>query len=137
MVLDGKNIGFINGYGNTSNISKYQFIDRAPAFGSNYYRLKQIDFDEVFEFSNIVSVVLMKENEIEIFPNPTNGMLQIVGNNIEIEEVKITDYSGKEIVKQLVSDQLTHIDISTLPNGIYYISLKTNKESIVKRIMKL
>ena len=49
-------IGFITGMGQSTSEVEYSFIDRNPFSGTNYYRLKQIDFNGAFQYSDIVSV---------------------------------------------------------------------------------
>ena len=46
----------MNGRGTTYEASNYQFTDAQPMTGVNYYRLKQLDYDGVFEYSDVVSV---------------------------------------------------------------------------------
>ncbi|HFA49288.1 MAG TPA: hypothetical protein ENJ95_09750 [Bacteroidetes bacterium] len=59
---------------------EYNFIHQNPNSGINYYRLKQIDFDGGFEYSKIISVEIKKDNDINIYPNPMNGEINIEFN---------------------------------------------------------
>ncbi len=70
-------IGFQSGLGNTTKGAQYHF----PLMKSNisgYYRLRQIDFDGQFEYSNIINVtheVLHQEGWGKLFPNPAQDYL--------------------------------------------------------------
>jgi hypothetical protein len=68
-------IGFINGNGNSNSVKEYSFTDKNPKGGSKYqYRLKQIDNDGHFEYSEIVEVevVPVKFELSQNYPNPFN-----------------------------------------------------------------
>lgn len=129
---DFQNIGQISGAGYSTETIEYEYIHKSPSLGLNYYRLKQIDYDGAFEYSKVISVTVNEEQNIEIFPNPTNGRLEIVG--IESAEIQIFDRLGK-IVKELnMKNQV--IDISELSSGLYILSIKTENGVITKRIIK-
>ncbi len=49
-------IGFVPGFGTTTEVYQYYFIDESVQPGNYQYRLKQIDFDGTFEYSNIIEV---------------------------------------------------------------------------------
>ncbi|MBK8425515.1 MAG: hypothetical protein IPL27_05820 [Lewinellaceae bacterium] len=67
-----KVIGKVAGKGNSTTIQSYQFPDRTPAEGVNYYRLTITDFDGSASFSNIVSVERpARDGQDTISPNPT------------------------------------------------------------------
>lgn len=54
-------IGRVTGNGNSSQLNAYLFIDQNPANGNNYYRLKQVDFNGQYEFSNTIVINYSKE----------------------------------------------------------------------------
>ena len=63
VIIEWKTIGFVQGNGTTTDVSNYEFIDRQPNTGTNYYRLKQIDlptgqagYDGNFEYSDILNL---------------------------------------------------------------------------------
>jgi hypothetical protein len=79
--VDGINfekIGFMNGSGNTSSIKEYSFIDRTDKYllnGTYYYKLKQIDYNGSFSYSDILIVNLDVPEKFTLFqnyPNPFN-----------------------------------------------------------------
>ena len=49
-------IGFVNGYGNSNSLKEYSFEDSKLSNTSYYYRLKQMDNDGSFSYSNVVNV---------------------------------------------------------------------------------
>ena len=127
-----KTIGSVATKGTSSEHNNYEFIDKNPLDILSYYRLKQIDIDGKFDYSKIINVNFRNEGKIEIYPNPTNGKLEIVG--VEIIEIKIRDSFGRIIKEQATSSQ--SISISEFPTGIYFISVKTKEGVFTKRIVK-
>lgn len=63
-VENWSDIGFVDGEGNTSQISEYSFIDQSPTNGISYYRLKQIDLDGQYEIFKVIAVQWNQENGI-------------------------------------------------------------------------
>jgi len=123
--IDGENwsnIAFINGAGNSNEILKYAFVDNKPNM-VNYYRLKQIDFDGAFEYSQMVYAELESNNSISIYPNPANNTLNISGfNRSEIKTITLYNYMGKMIREIPVNT--TKVDVSDLSAGYYFIQLQ-------------
>jgi len=82
-----KSIGFVKGRGESEVEARYQFVDDETTLGSNYYRLKQLDYDGNFEYSNIVEVWLEGfEGDIRLYPNPVHNQL-IIANGIGTAKV--------------------------------------------------
>lgn len=125
-------LDFVEGHGSTSSLNKYSYPDKYPRLGANYYRLKQVDLDGGFEYSKVISLTIGNNHQITMFPNPTNGNLQISG--VELGEVKIMDHNGRKINEFLLTKP--NIDLSYLPMGLYTISVKTDNGVTTKRIVK-
>jgi FG-GAP repeat/Secretion system C-terminal sorting domain len=108
----------------------YDFVDYDIRQKINivYYRLKMVATDESFEYSPIVSVNFnVNESEnIRIFPNPTTGFLSINSSERliqEIQNITLTDISGKVVLRNNVLLNFQNIDISYLQEGMYFLSL--------------
>ncbi|MFM9943803.1 MAG: T9SS type A sorting domain-containing protein [Bacteroidia bacterium] len=132
------NIGRVEGNGNSSQLIKYEFIDEQPLV-SNYYRLKQMDFDGRFEYSSVRFVDFKTSAKAGIacvvFPNPTNGLFNLEiskKNKINKVQIDIMDIQGS-LVKQMDLDAdgtqyfLTSIDISSFSNGIYLVRVTSGE----------
>jgi polyhydroxybutyrate depolymerase len=74
------------------------------------------------------------EKNIHVFPNPTNGLLHIESNNLfEISEIILYNALGTNIKINLSNES---IDLSDINSGLYFLSLKTSKGMITKKIMR-
>ena len=134
---DGKSwtkIGWIAGNETSNQLHNYQFVDSAPHSGMNYYRLKQVDFDQKFEYSDIATAVLENGEKIQLFPNPVTDWLTIKNREgIQVQEVHVFDYSGKEMDVEWVDNEA--LDTSTLTPGVYFVKIKLFDEIVIRRFL--
>ncbi len=76
------------------------------------------------------------EDAITVYPNPTSDVLNFtVGNFIEVQNVTISDVSGKSFQTNFVSGQ-NNINVSHLQSGVYFVKFTTQNNIIVKRFIK-
>jgi len=141
-------IGFVNGHGTTTELQFYSFTDESVTPGKFQYRLKQIDFDGNFEFSEVVEVEIGIPKEFSLeqnYPNPFNPSTNI-GFQIAsfgFVTLKVYDILGNEIAT-LVNEEKpageyeVEFDGSELTSGIYFYKLisgnyvETKKMIIIK-----
>ena len=72
---DFATVGFVRGEGTTTNQREYSYIDKDLVDGKYFYRLKQVDYNGTYEYSNIIEVDVRSLNEYALeqnFPNPFN-----------------------------------------------------------------
>jgi len=116
-------IGKIDAKGDSRDIVKYSFIDKMPINGTDYYRLKQVDFDGRYEYSNVVKIAISGK-ELNVFPNPASDYINI--ENVENwGNVTICDMKGDKVFLPRISN--TKVDISQLKKGVYNIKEKGKK----------
>jgi hypothetical protein len=73
---------------------------------------------------------------VKIFPNPTTGIIQIIKNTVNEAEIYITDISGKVVLCASSYEGNSHtIDFSDKPNGVYFVYIKTNSETLIQKII--
>ncbi len=68
-------ISKISDKGNTGGVNHYSLVDNTPYPGLNYYRLKQVDKDGRFVYSEIKSVRFNTGKELEVYPNPVTSVV--------------------------------------------------------------
>ena len=139
--IDGvnwKKIKEVDGAGNSSSLLYYYSVDNKPYLGISYYRLKQTDFDGQFAYSQIRSVNIESDDhyKIEMYPNPSNKRITIVGSKNELEDVIICNSLGQDVtmLTQRVDNNKTKviIDLTKLSSGIYFVKTKTTTNKIYK-----
>ncbi|MBK7964505.1 MAG: T9SS type A sorting domain-containing protein [Bacteroidetes bacterium] len=87
----------MNAAGFSTTLLSYVFRDVNPSLGNNYYRLKQVDRNGIFEFSD-VRVVNFRKSIMNVYPNPvTNGIITFSIDELQQEniQVQLMDLSGK------------------------------------------
>jgi PKD repeat protein len=92
--------------------------------------------------SSYISVQKVGVNNVEknytaisIFPNPTNGLVQIQ-SPINIQTILVFDITGKQLLQQEPNAQTDEINISNLPQGLYQIHVQTEMGVLVKKLIK-
>ncbi len=138
--IDFSPIGEVDGNGSVLGLSEYSFKDIKPLINWNYYRLKQVDFNGVYTYSNIIAIKNDANIDASIFPNPTsdgNISVEIIG---EYEKIKgfwsVIDLQGKVVVKnQSFEGNVLKINLSELPKGMYIISIKTQNNIWQKKVI--
>ncbi len=141
--LNGTNfnrIGIVNASGNSNQTATYQYADRnIDQLNSEFmfYRLKQIDIDGKFKYSNVVRLRYNEKNTANtiVYPNPTPGLVtMLVGDNALIGTVAVLyDINGRLLESIKITASSQPVNLSKYINGIYFIKLN-NKE--VLRIIK-
>ena len=144
--LEGANswikIGWVPGVGNSSEVQEYHFIDPEPQLGSNYYRLKQIDFDGKYEYTEIKEVYFSNTpgSILSIYPNPVRDrlFLKISGSPEEWIECEIVNMQGQSVItSQQLSTTHAGIKVSHLPAGVYFLKTVMSGETSTFRFVKL
>lgn len=120
---DWEKIAWQDGQGDSQTPNDYRYVDENPFSGESYYRLKQVDFDGMFSYSDIVNVNYERSSNISIYPNPTKNTLHIANlNENTIKQIIIYDKMGRQLIVQ--NDSENTIDVSALSSGIYIIKVK-------------
>ncbi|OGU77027.1 MAG: hypothetical protein A2V93_12195 [Ignavibacteria bacterium RBG_16_34_14] len=127
-------ISFIDGYGTTTNPQNYSFVDNNLQPGHYTYRLKQIDFDGTFEYSNEVEVDFKVPTDFSLsqnYPNPFNPSTKIsftlpIESNVTL---KIFNLLGEEVINLLngtvnAGYHNVNFDASNLNSGIYFYQIE-------------
>ena len=153
-------IGFVDGNGTTTERHNYSYQDKNLSAGKHQYRLKQMDFDGSYEFSNIVEIEIGLPNNFVLeqnYPNPFNPSTTIKysipsvisnGERNLIVTLKVYDMLGNEVAI-LVNEEkpagnyevefsASGGDASSISSGVYFYQLqagsfvKTKKMTLIK-----
>lgn len=141
-------IGFVNGNGTTTEMQHYSFTDDIGLIGNVdkiYYRLKQIDFDGTYEYSNEVTIEISQPDSYLLnqnYPNPFNPGTTISFTLKETTDVnlKVYDLMGN-LIAIIVDERLNSgkheitFDGTGLTSGVYYYKLEAGRYKDVKKML--
>jgi len=119
-------IGRKKAAGNSTAEINYSFNDFDFNHSLKYYRLKEIDFDGTYEYTQTISIV-RDIYDLNVYPNPSNGIVYIIKKDLDRYDVTMTNSLGQliEIQGTFENGQMTY-DLNHLPNGTYFVLLSKN-----------
>lgn len=138
-------IGKVNAAGNSSTQRAYSLFHNNPVNGTNYYRLKQVDINGNYSYSNIVAIkfTIKGININAVYPNPFVSQIKIeVSSDIdEIVRIRLLDNVGRVLKTQTSSIQkgVNNIwvnNLSGLASGIYTVQVKTAYNTFQYKLKK-
>ena len=118
---------------------KYLYQDHSPAQGNIYYRLKMVNIDGSFEYSNIIAMKLnCNRSEMVVYPNPVTDILNINITNAQDNETEASlfDNSGRLVHSSKLVSGTNSINMTKFPKGVYLLTLKNNNEIQNIKIVK-
>ena len=122
--VDFEMAGFVASLGNTVGLRSYEYKDINPYQGFSYYRLKQVDINGDYSYSNIVTVLFGSINTMQLscYPNPGNGLFNLLTTS-PVRQLQVINTSGQLIKQWQPTDETYNqkIDLSELPSGIYML----------------
>ena len=137
---DGSNwtkIGFVNGAVNSSTEKTYRFSDGFPFSGINYYRLNQVDQDNLQKISSVASILTSSVADYYIQTNNTSsGIYQLTVRSAGPFQVSVLDMGGRRLLQTTAGQGIHQLDISRHAPGIYLLQLKQNNTIITEKLVK-
>jgi hypothetical protein len=141
------NIGFVKGQGNSNSPKEYFFKDTPQNATKFQYRLKQIDFDGKYKYSDVVSVEIAIPQAYQLnqnFPNPFNPTT-VISYKIPfagLVTLKVYDALGKLVTTlvdkvQEAGTYVINFDGNLLSNGIYFYKIQAGNFTVVKKMLLL
>lgn len=126
-------VGFVNGKGTTTHSQSYSYSDKNLAVGKYFYRLKQVDFDGGFEYSNVIEVEIVAPSVFSLeqnYPNPFNPSTKI-SFSVAVDskvDIKLFNILGQEIASIFNGNvsagyRTITLDASNLMSGVYLYKL--------------
>lgn len=140
-------IGYVEGNGTTAEPKNYNFIDKETPEGKVQYRLKQIDFDGSFNYSNTIEVEINYPDDYILFqnyPNPFNPVT-VISFQIPTKSyvsLKIYDLLGNEITTLVDEEKNSGVysvnfDANKSASGIYFYEFKAGDFRETKTMLLL
>lgn len=150
--VDGRvftEIGKVFGAGTTTVLQLYGFEHARPSYPDNYYRLKQVDYDGAYEYSNVILVRMKKvlsnaSMDFVMYPNPTTDA-QV---SLEISELdfskslvlEVISLSGNKLISEEYPagnfDQRINLNLGYgAKQGVYIVRLSQGEQVVVKKLV--
>jgi hypothetical protein len=147
--IDGEyfTIGFVDGAGTTTEPQNYTYVDNTVETGKYFYRLKQLDYDGRYEYSDEVEIDVngvLTFNLEQNYPNPFNPSTKIKYSVPEVGNIRLSVYNtvGEEIA--ILAEGYSEsgffevtFDASSLPSGVYLYKLQSENSVQLKKMMLL
>jgi hypothetical protein len=132
-------VGRVEGAGNSTQVLSYSFTDEDPYEGVSYYRLKQVDFNGHYSYSQIVPVTFTTETPSAVYPNPSaDGVFTFVQGSIAVNEVAVFSADLKLIkTVQLAGGEKPILSIQDAADGIYFLIYEEGGVRQVKKVQKI
>jgi hypothetical protein len=136
-------VGNVTGAGNSNDVSNYSFTDYNPLPGTNYYQLKQIDYDGKFSLSDVVALNSSSGNqELKIYVNEGGKLIASVFSKkaLNTSAIVLTDLSGKVIFSKDMplqeGENTISLNVDGLVKGIYAASLVTSENKVSTKFVQ-
>jgi len=140
-------VGFVPGSGTTTEYRSYNFIDESVIPGNYSYRLKQIDYNGQYEYSNEIEVELSSPEKFSLeqnYPNPFNPstIIRYAIGSKQFVQLKLFDVLGKEIIT-LVDEEKSagtyevEFYAKGLSSGIYFYKIQSGSFADIKKMILL
>lgn len=134
---DGKNwatIGTQKSQGESYKLVNYEFVDKKPAQGDNYFRLKMVDADRTFAYSKIIKVGFdAAALRSEFYPNPVSDILNLKSTDWnQVKSVEMHSLTGLSVYKSGKAVSKT-IDVKNLPVGMYILTITHKNGEVINR----
>ncbi|HWV32021.1 MAG TPA: T9SS type A sorting domain-containing protein [Dyadobacter sp.] len=114
-------IASVASQGDSRVLVNYSHVDATPLAGQNFYRLKMVDRDGTFAYSQIRNVSFQGEGGVVPYPNPVVDKILIRQHEL-VRQVDIVNTGGVKVISNQ-PPSAAGIDVSKLPQGIYIVSM--------------
>lgn len=124
-----------------SSVNEYTFMHEDPSMKRNYYRIKELDFDGAYMYTNVLRVESpYHQFQFNYYPNPVSDYLTIEANEaLESAQIKVISSIGKILLQSTITNikgSKLQLDVSELTPGVYHVLINAFETSSHLRIIK-
>ena len=120
-----------------NNTDTYTFLDKGLENGQYFYRLKTIDFDGSFEFSEVRSIKIEDEISIVVYPTTASNEIMVELSLDNSWNYSIYNTAGALVSKSMFRGKSNLINISNFSSGVYHIQLTNGKQVVSSTFQKI
>lgn len=135
-------VGEVAGAGDSQELINYDLVHDTPVVGTNFYRIKQVDFEGTYSYSGIipVEVATVQSEAVTLFPNPSaTGYFNLnVGSDWQVDNVSVSVLNavGRRVMEWNQDVTATRQVMTTdLAAGIYLVRVEGGKRTSTKRLV--
>jgi hypothetical protein len=134
-------IGQVPGAGTSQTLNSYIYTDKDPLPGRSYYRLRQVDFDGMYKYSDIVRVDMEGRLRLTAFPNPVKDDKFLLDFHVQLESptyISLHDRTGRLIYTGIAraGSSTYEINLPSSPSsGVYLLRAVNNESTLQKSVM--
>jgi hypothetical protein len=128
----------VSAIGDTRDKAHYTFTDESPMPGTNYYRLRQTDFDGKFEFSKIIPVKVDTQTpQIWLYGNPVSSrQIRVRLQNLDPSQVQLVSLNGQSLPFSWQSVATNDYLLQTnAPPGLYWLVGQFQNQKISQKVL--
>jgi hypothetical protein len=129
-----KQVGWVDGIGNSQQLTHYAFNDDNGSDRTSYYRIAQVDHDGTSKTSQVVPVQgVAKQANWSLFPNPARERFSVQGLT-DVVEVRLLDGAGRQ-VHRWSGEEVLHLP--DLASGLYLVQVQLASGKVEQRRLVL
>ena len=128
--------------GNSTSIKSYTAVDKNPVAGDNWYRLKMVDKDGQYAYSNILKISFTGKSIMLVYPNPAvnNAIVVFNAEKAGSYSIQVTDLSGKllQTIKGAATEGENKVNLSVgnYARGTYLVNIRTETSTSALKLNK-
>ncbi len=132
---DWEPITRVEATGNINRAMQYADVDPAPFPGMNYYRLKMVDLNGRYAYSDLREIDMGEIEAIGLFPNPSDERVNVIGVK-EYDRIEVISSFGEVVLSKKItkSGNGVVLNVSDLESAVYYIRISDDRKT---KIVKL
>ncbi len=113
----------------------YNYTDKTPAYGDNYYRIKKVDVNGVIAYSNVVKAALQTTSDVTLMPNPASTYINISSKN-NMSQVQLFDSKGQLLQTIKPQSNFYKLETNKLAGGQYFVRIQTSSGILNEKFIK-
>jgi len=135
--MSWKKLSSVGAFGNSNSERRYAAVDYMPSAGINYYRLKSVSVNGVYDYSVVKSVMFKDALHISVAPNPANTFTTVSVDSRYAGEKKIQLIDAKGVVVKSLVANSNNIKLLTsdLQKGIYIVRVIVGGDVMTSKII--
>lgn len=132
--LHFSSVGSVNST-NSSGTNLYSFTDNSLSSQAYFYRLKMIDQDGSYTYSQVIKAEASSNGRLNTFPNPVTNYVSVSGLNAE-GYLEITTLQGESLKRINVTGNTQTVNMSAYPGGMYILKYVTDTNTLYQKLIK-